>query len=739
MAGIIIPAVCANAQNQPHVGYVYPAGGRKGTTFEVRVGGQFLEKVNQARVSGDGIEVKVLEYIEPDWKLKRKQQLKLKEESGQTNEVSQASDKAKASEEKKKRKENVEVSRPEPVPDEKPVIDMRKKKIGGKKQKNMQIDDTIVLEVTIAPDAVSGSREIRLQSPGGFSNPMVFQVGDIPEISETIENYSTNTTIPSMPAMMNGQILPGEVKTFTFTAKKGQSLVFAVQARALIPYLADAVPGWFQAVLTLFDSKGNKLAFVDDYQFNPDPVLFYDVQEDGDYKLEIRDSIYRGREDFVYRLSLGELPFIRSIFPLGGSLCSTTSVTVTGVNLPTNILNIGTGTSSEGNSSVSVQKDKLISNRLPFAVDALPEILEAEPNNDAKHAQTVRMPVIINGRIEKPGDTDEFCFDGKKGDKVVVEVNARRLESPLDSIITITDEAGKVLAGNDDCEDKGAGLTTHHADSCLIQELAGDGKYFVSIGDTQGKGGESYSYRLRISQPQPDFALRVVPATVSLKLSGMTPVTVYALRKDGFKGKIALSIDNAPKGCTLNPSFIPENADKARLTIVAGKKMEPGIYSPVITGSAQVQGRTVSHTAVPAEDLMQAFAYRHLVPSQELVMNVIKGGSGSLTLDIPEGRPLLIPEGGSVKVTVKINDKKPFNGKIKIALDDPPKGISVDDVTPPDGSRETEVTFRADDDEVKAGSTGTIILHGVVNQRSICAAPAIAYEVTAGEPEKEKK
>jgi len=44
---------------------------------------------------------------------------------------------------------------------------------------------------------------------------------------------------------------------------------------------------------------------------------------------------------------------------------------------------------------------------------------------------------------------------------------ARRLDSPLDSVLWLTDAAGKELARNDDFEDKGAGLTTHHAD-CRI-------------------------------------------------------------------------------------------------------------------------------------------------------------------------------------------------------------------------------------------------------------------------------
>ena len=40
---------------------------------------------------------------------------------------------------------------------------------------------------------------------------------------------------------------------------------------------------------------------------------------DGRYTVQIRDALHRGREDFVYRLTLGEIPFVTSVFPLGVS------------------------------------------------------------------------------------------------------------------------------------------------------------------------------------------------------------------------------------------------------------------------------------------------------------------------------------------------------------------------------------------------------------------------------------
>ena len=91
------------------------------------------------------------------------------------------------------------------------------------------------------------------------------------------------------------------------------------------------MPGWFQATLALYDAKGSELAYADDYRFHPDPVLLYEIPADGDYVLEIKDAIYRGREDFVYRITLGELPFVTGIFPLGGPSGRRTTVAADGL------------------------------------------------------------------------------------------------------------------------------------------------------------------------------------------------------------------------------------------------------------------------------------------------------------------------------------------------------------------------------------------------------------------------
>jgi hypothetical protein len=333
--------------------------------------------------------------------------------------------------------------------------------------------------------------------------------------------------------------------------------------------------------------------------------------------LSIRDSLYRGREDFVYRITAGELPFVTSVFPLGGRVGETTNLQMQGWNLESARVK-QPARREPGVYTVATARAGVVSNGLPFAVDTLPEITDKESNNDPRHAQKAKLPVVINGRIDSPGDWDVYRFKGKANETIVAEVTARRLESPLDSIIKLTDAKGKVLAFNDDHEDIGSGLNTHHADSYLITKLPADGNYFIHIGDTAHNGGSEYAYRLRISEPRPDFELRVVPSSIALRSRGANSLSVYVIRKDGFNSPIRLSLKDAPPGISSPAATIGPNQAVGRLTVRTTLGTTPEPIALVVEGRATTGTHEIAHQATPAEDRMQAFLWRHLVPAQTL-------------------------------------------------------------------------------------------------------------------------
>ena len=427
---LCLPALL-HAQNAPHLAYALPAGSQQGTTVEVTVGGQFLQNVTDEYVSGQGVSISVVGSARP---MNGMQATALRDRMQELQK--QPTDAAAFQE----------------------MTDIRVKLLIFNTTRNISpvLAETLTLRIAIAPDAAPGKRELRIASPQGLSNPLVFCVGQLPEF---IEKETVNVVPPpgnqmninqvqisepatvmaiTLPAVVNGRIkprlakpqpgqpgqpfTPGEADRYRFPARQGQNLVIAASARELMPYLADAVPGWFQAVLTLYDAAGKEVAYDDDYRFHPDPVLHYVVPKDGEYTVEIKDALYRGREDFVYRIAIGELPFVTGIFPLGGPAGSRTDVELSGWNLPAKRMTFDAQDKAPGIYQVAGQ---------PFQVETLPESAEKEPNDSAAAAQRVKLPVMVNGRIDRPGDWDVFRFEGRAGEAIVAEVYARRLDSPL--------------------------------------------------------------------------------------------------------------------------------------------------------------------------------------------------------------------------------------------------------------------------------------------------------------------
>ncbi len=597
----------AQAQVRPYIGFAYPAGGQQGATFQLRLGGQGLDGVNTVLVTGSGVTAKVAENYRrlnnQEMQLLNEQLRNLRQETMSDSEAAPP----------------MKVENPTMMPETSTKMppttnqdtsalshtEAARKLMEKIERRTFEFVQTpacaalaslVIVEVTIAPDALPGEREIRLVTLRGISNPLPFHVGQVPEhsrkpmLTATLqvlgkEAQALRKRLPSevearitVPCTVNGQIASGEVNRYRFEARQGQRLVITTLGRQLVPFIADAVPGWFQPVLVLYDANGKEVAYDDDYRFKPDPTIFYEVPQDGEYVFAIHDSLYRGREDFVFRITIGELPFITSLFPLGGPVGAPAKPQMEGWNLQDAELIPPAADAGPGIHSLAANSKGFVSNRVPFALDNLPEGFDQEANDTPASAQKVTLPIIINGRIDRPGDSDVFQFIGKSNDTLVAEVQARRLDSPLDSVIKLTDAAGNLLAFNDDHEDLGAGLNTHHADSYFMARLPADGPYYVHIGDIAQQGGQEYGYRLRLSAPQPDFELRVVPSSLSLRAKSSATLTVYAMRKDGFAGPIKLGLKE------------PRPDSRPLLSPCRAPKLSPGLPS----GPAWLRPRTLS-------------------------------------------------------------------------------------------------------------------------------------------------
>lgn len=723
-----LAAAGQTAERTPHLGYLYPAGGQQGTTFHVIAGGQWLNGASGAYVSGGGLNVEVVDFIEP---LRPNQigeairygfQLLQYRRQRANNPQAQPPDRPELP-------DHPLLRGLEEMTDE-ALARLRDYLNDPKRQPNAQIAEQVELEVTVAPEAAIGDREIRLITAGGLTNPMIFQVGRLPEQTEAEawDKPDVPTVLTDLPAVVNGQILPGDRDRIRFTGRRGQHLVVEARARRLIPYLADAVPGWFQAVVALYDASGAELAYVDDFRCDPDPVLGCILPEDGEYEVEIRDSIYRGREDFVYRVVIGELPFVTQMFPLGGQEGQPLRAAVNGWNLLGSRLALDTSPGSGAVRLASVS-GHAVGPFVPYAVDAWPELNEVESNDRVDQAQRLTLPCIVNGRIGKPGDKDRFQFAGAQADQIVAEVMARRLRSPLDSLLRLVDADGQVIAWNDDHEDKEFGLQTHFADSYLRATLPADGVYRVDLIDAQAHGGDDHAYRLRIGPPRHDFALRLKPSTLNMPAGRVAVVDVLALRKDGFDGAIQVVLSAAPAGFELSGGRIPPGCERVRMTLTAPAGPLDRPVKLWLEGRAVIGDQTVRRPVVPADEQMQAFLWTHWVPAAEFVVSLRRAPMAAPAGRVAGDGPLRLTPGGSAVAKVMLPARPNTNG-VQFTLSEPPAGVTLGTVTPVDDGLEFEVKAA---DTVAAGTAGNLIIEVHLAGRSnfLGLVPAIPFEVVS--------
>ncbi|MGB2819821.1 MAG: hypothetical protein WBF17_02480, partial [Phycisphaerae bacterium] len=321
LAILVATASSTRAQNQ-YIGYVYPAGGQQGSTFPIRLGGQGFVYASDVVVSGEGVSVRVVDYYRvmnnQELGLLRQQLNELRKKESTVSDVMAAKmaffefpqlvkppevrglicpgcgrlnplsatvcSNCNANLEKPKAPKPAETdAKNEPPKSEKEVAKQnlieRIQRMFAEDERTPAVRahmELVFAEVTVAPDARPGRREIRVITKRGISNAMPFYVGQVPEVARKPmktaqkpvlgkESQAQRRRPPeeeemriTVPCTMNGQIAAGEVNRYRFPASKGQRLLISARAQQLIPYVADGVPGWFQAVLRLHDTNGKE-------------------------------------------------------------------------------------------------------------------------------------------------------------------------------------------------------------------------------------------------------------------------------------------------------------------------------------------------------------------------------------------------------------------------------------------------------------------------------------------------
>jgi hypothetical protein len=599
----------------------------------------------------------------------------------------------------------VEALTPEPPPSAPAKQGEKPAEVEGRPPAPKNTSGKLVARVRIAPDAEPGIRAMRVLTPVGPSDVGWFVVGQWPEIAEREPNNTrAQAQEISLPATVNGRIDPEEESDlFRFHARAGQSLVFEV--------VASRIGSALDSILSLQDGSGRELALNEDFN-DRDSLLAFTFPADGDYFLVLRDLRYQGSKNHTYRLSMGEIPYVTAVFPVGGRPGETVPMELCGFNLgpaPVARVTLPAG-AAPGLLPMTLALPAGASNPIILGVGDAPELLEVEPNDEAAQAQPVPVPVTINGRIfpsraSAGPDADGYRFAAEKGQKLLLEVTARRCGSPLDSVLSITDTSGKELATNDDAVGK---------DSRLEFTAPETGEYLARVTDLQERGGPEYPYRLTLGLAAPDFRLTFTPDRLAVGRGGRTPLVITAERLNGFEGEIAVEVTGLPKGVRVDgPSRIRAGRKTAIVVLTAPPDAAIEASAFRVGGTATIDGKVVHHTA---QGFTESASDEERAPDPARLLTAAVTEPPDLVVSaLPE--KLVLAPGGSAEVTVKIARKPGFTARVPLAVLGLPEGVSAgDDPNIPIDQTEVKITLKAEEKatpgETEIVVTGSAVIDG---------------------------
>jgi hypothetical protein len=166
-------------------------------------------------------------------------------------------------------------------------------------------------------------------------------------------------------------------------------------------------------------------------------------------------------------------------------------------------------------------------------------------------------------------------------------------------------------------------------------------------------------------------------------------------------------LKDAPAGFKLSGGRIPAGCSHIRMTLMAPAQAPDQPVALQLEGRARIAGQTVSRPAVPAEDMMQAFLYRHLVPSEELLVAVKKSKWRVPLVELATDGPVRIRAGGTTQVRLKTRKRSALK-QMQLELRDPPEGLTLHNVTVvPEG---LAFQLKADKDAMETGFEGNLIV-----------------------------
>jgi hypothetical protein len=552
-------------------------------------------------------------------------------------------------------------------------------------------NDAITARLKIAPDCSLGLHDLRVRTTSGISELRTFSVGALKEVTEAEPNNDFAKPQPiAMNVTVNGVAENEDVDYFVVEAKKGERISVEVEGHRLGIFE-------FDPYVAILNSKRFELGSSDDAALVlRDGFTSILAPEDGKYIIQVRESAYAGNGSCLYRLHVGSFPRATAVLPAGGKPGEKLAVRWIGDAAGETTTTVTLPTSASGEFGLLRQDDKGIS-PYPnsFRVTPLGNVMEVEPNDDQAHATPFQAPMALNGVIGKPGDVDHFVFKARQGQVYDIHCYARRIRSPLDSVMYLGKKGAGASLGDDDAI---------VPDSYFRFQAAETAEYVIWLVDQLGKGGPDYAYRIEVTPVAPALTMSTAAEQIPLGTGVMSvavpkgnrqAILIYGTRGD-FGGDLNVGVGGVPAGVSVEAPVM-----------AASQPVVPVLFSA--KPDATPAGSLATVTGKPVDEKLKVpstFQQQSILVLGQNNVNVWSRTVDRLAVAVTEECPYTIEivepkvplvRGGSMNLKVRAHRKPGFKAAIAVYLPWNPPGVgSAGGIAIPEGKDEAEIPINAD-------------------------------------------
>jgi len=532
-------------QQRPEVGYVFPPGGRAGTTVEVRLGGYDFTPDTQFFVLDERVELKVL---------------------GPPSEM---------------------LFLPPPF------------WFGPKaRNKAFSVPREVPAMFVLPADMPAGVIQWQAANANGATTRGEFVVSrDSSEVIESQQLAEAPQKLPRLPVTVSGCLKKKEeIDKYRFSVTQSGPVTCRLPVHQFghpIHAIAEVTDSSGQRIAEFADTEGQGLAFT------------FSANSGETYTLSLYDLDYRGDRSMVYRRTIEQAPLVVTAIPAGGQRGTSSQVTFVGYGLATGKAKLESvvrrvnfpDIPNRDSFSYRLKTKFGIAAPFVFRLSGFAEDVESKTNGDV---QRLEIPSAVTGVLEDPLHSDDYLLQVEKGESYSINVDAKRIGSPLDVSLMVLDPDGRKVAENDDF----AGTT----DAEVTFQAKADSDYRVVVSDLSGRAGTATSvYRLSVTQPSSGFTLSAAeqvetiygaePVDVSgkkkRKKGQLGVLTVRAVRRGGFQGRVALKIDGLSDNIRVPDEIeIPEKQTQVEIPISCGADVNSFASLATVRASGELEDGT---------------------------------------------------------------------------------------------------------------------------------------------------